>query len=518
MKHSLKLTFLFLLAFIVSCSDDIQELDDTQTISARGNSSNFNDNFSEINSINIGGEGAAEITAFDPGTNRLFVINVSDGFNQIEVLDISNIDNPISMGSISPDGIPNSVAVNKGRLAVALENANNTQANGTIDVYDTETLLKLNSYAVGALPDMVTFSPNGQFIVSANEGEPNDEYTIDPLGTISIIRVANGNINTLDFTSFNGQEANLEAQGFRVFGPGASLAQDVEPEFVAISDDSRTAWVTLQENNGMAKVDLLSAQIEAILPFGTKDFSLTENSIDPSNEDGERQLRTVPVSAFFQPDAIDYVKINGVDYVITANEGDSRDYDGFSEEERVGDLNLDPNIFPDAATLQLDENLGRLRTTNIEGDSDGDGDIDEIFAFGARSFTIWTADGQMVFDSGNDIAEITIGSPNFNGAIGFGDEDSRSDDRGAEPEAVEVLRLAGNKYLLFVGLERTNQVLVYDISNPTIPQFLQILSRDGDEAPEGVLAIEAKDSPTGNALLVVSNEDSGTVTFYEAGN
>jgi len=216
------------------------------------------------------------------------------------------------------------------------------------------------------------------------------------------------------------------------------------------------------------------------------------------------------------PDAIEYLKINGTDYLITANEGDSRDYDGFSEEERVKDegIVLDATAFPDAEFLKQDENLGRLKITTTLGDLDNDGDYDELYCYGGRSFTIWNGNGQMVFDSGNDISQQTLNlTPDS-----FNDDDNRSDDKGAEPEAVEVLKIKGNKYVLFVGLERTDQIMVYDISNPAAPQFLNILSNPGDEAPEGLLAVSSKDSPNGNDLLIVSNEDSGTVTIYENRN
>ena len=270
------------------------------------------------------------------------------------------------------------------------------QNDGTVLLFDTDTQNQLNNFTVGALPDMVTFTPDGTSILVANEGEPDDDYVIDPEGTVSIITIANGDIRTATFAAFNNQESALEAQSFRVFGPNANLAEDVEPEFIAVSDDSQTAYVVLQENNGMAVVDIASAQVTQILPFGLKDFSAIGNEIDTSNEDGITELRSVPVSAFFQPNAIAFTSINGQDVVITANAGDSRDYDGFSEEERVADLILDPTIFPDAATLQLEENLGRLKTTNVEGDPDDDGDVDQIFAFGARSFTIWDTSGNMI--------------------------------------------------------------------------------------------------------------------------
>ena len=508
-----KLAIIALVAISFSCSKDVtfEENGSLNSTAKSGNSksTNFDVDFKLKASFPIkgGGEGKSEISAYDKNTGKLFIVNVED--HEISILNISDLDNVVEESAISlPFGAPNSVAVSNGKLAVAVEAATK-QDNGFILVYDTQSNSLWNSFEVGALPDMVTFSPNGRFIVSANEGEPNDLYTNDPIGTISIIDLEEGTLNTLDFQAFSPQQSVLEALGFRVFGPGATLAMDVEPEYVAISDNSNYAWVTLQENNGVAKVNLISKTIEAIYPLGFKDYSLPGNEIDASDKDGVTELKNWPVFGTFMPDAIDYVKIDGMDFVITANEGDSRDYSGFGEEERIKDVVLDPTAFPNASFLQKDENIGRLKITSTLGDTDGDGDYDALYSYGARSFTIWTGNGQMVYDSGNDIALKTINTPNFNGG------DGRSDDKGAEPESIEILKVQGNKYILFVGLERNNQVLVYDISNPYSPIFLQILSRNGDEGPEGVLAISDKDSPNGKDLLIVSNEVSGTVSIYQ---
>ncbi|MEO1012666.1 MAG: choice-of-anchor I family protein [Bacteroidota bacterium] len=509
MKHFSKLFLLCLSLSILSCEHLDDFIGDPGDPGDPGNRDEIN--FTYSNTIQIGGEGAAEISAYDPETKKLFTVNAENG--DVTVYDISDLKYPVQLPSIdvSAYGIPNSVAVKDGKLAVALE-APVSQDPGSINIYDTYTQSALYSFTVGALPDMVTFSPDGAYIVSANEGEPDDDYLIenDPDGTVSIIDLKSGEVTTLDFIPFESQKADLTAKGFRVFGPGRSLATDVEPEYVAISDDSKTAWVTLQENNGVAVVNLQTKQIEAIAPLGFKDYSAPGNEIDPSNEDGRKELRSVPVYGIYQPDAIAYYQVNGMDYVVTANEGDARDYDGFSEEERIGDLVLDETAFPDASMLQLEENLGRLQSTTTLGDIDGDGDFDELYNYGARSFSIWSGAGQLVYDSGNDIALQTLNlTPDV-----FNDDDSRSDDKGAEPEAVEILKI-GQKHILFVGLERNDQIMVYDITNPSFPIFMDILYNPGDEAPEGVLAISAEDSPTGKDLLVVSNEDSGTVSFYE---
>ena len=469
-------------------------------------------NFKSLNSFDVDGEDSAEITAFDPSTNKLFVTN--GAIPEISVFDLSDIHNPVRLDPIvcTTVGNPNSVAVSNGILAVALAREA-VDAPGVVELFRTEDQVGIGVHDVGVLPDMVTFTPNGEYILTANEGEPNDDYTIDPHGSVSIVNVSSREVTTMNFEGFNGMEAALEEDGFRVFGPHASLAADVEPEYVTISDDGTTAWVALQENNGVAVVDIMNKQITDILPLGFKNYANPGNEIDPSDEDGKKELRSVPVFGIYQPDALAYYNVNGMDYFVSANEGDAREYEGtpgFVEEDRVKDVTLDPDAFPDFETLQLEENLGRLKLTLVNGDTDGDGDFDEIYSFGARSFSIWSGMGQLVYDSGNEIAQRTLElTPDaFNGG------DGRSDDKGAEPEAVSILKI-GERQILFVGLERNNQVLVYDISNPSFPEFIQILSTEGDVGPEGVLPVAAEDSPTGKELVIVSNEVSGTVTVYE---
>ncbi|WP_299337161.1 choice-of-anchor I family protein [uncultured Psychroserpens sp.] len=506
MKHLNRFLALFLITILCSCADDD---DSASTPSPTAI------NFQFKSTINVGGEGSSEISAFDPDTNKLFTVNVES--NEISVYDLSNLNSPVLLTplSISAFGTPNSVSVYEGNLAVAVE-APVKQNPGQIIVFNTETGMMINQYTVGALPDMVTYSKDGNLLLSANEGEPNDDYDVDPMGTISIIDLNDDSVTILDFTAFNAQEATLESQGFRVFGPGADLATDVEPEYIAVSDDSQTAWVSLQENNGIARINLVSKTIEAIYPLGFKDYNNPMNSIDASDKDQEETLKNWPVFGMYQPDAITYTSINGTEYIISANEGDARDYDGFSEEERVEDLTLDETVFPQSNDYQNEVNLGRLKITTTLGDTDNDGDTDEIYNYGARSFSIWSTTGGLLYDSGNDISEIVLSQTpeRFNWDWEDNETDKRSDDKGAEPEAVEVIKI-NEKTILFVGLERNSQVMVFDISNPMSPQYVQILQRATDYAPEGVLAVSAENSPSGKPLVIISNEDSGTISIYE---
>ncbi|WP_414624908.1 choice-of-anchor I domain-containing protein [Calothrix sp. CCY 0018] len=910
----------------------------------------------------------AEIVAYDPTTQRLFVTTG----DTVEIIDISNPANPTKFGEIdltTVGGGSNSVAVNNGIVAVAVE-ADTAQDPGIVAFYNTDGEL-LKTVTVGALPDMLTFTPDGTKVIVANEGEPNDDYTVDPEGSISIIDISGGVANLTDanvtnafFTGFNDRKQELINKGVRIFGETAdgtkaTVAQDLEPEYIAVSADGSTAVVTLQENNAIAVVNIETATVQDILPLGFKDYSkgqptLTQyqfsnlpvlgttattnpedsaettagqdillgglsglfydgtadngnlkfvtvpdrgpngnptnvdddddnerpfalpdyqarvvkfelnettgaienvsellltrkdgttpitgrpniagvdeepvdlfgnllgydkfgadlegvvinpadgsywmvdeyrpaiynfdstgklierfvpsgtgalgnqaagtygaetlpeeysnrlsnrgfeavaldtdasilyafiqtplanpdgdtsdnsdvirilginpttgepvaeyvylledpavrsggrvdkigdaayvgdgkfqvierdsavganankflieidlkgatnllapdapalmagmtleqytaselvsaginpvnkikvtnlpsigyqagdkpeglallpdgrlavlndndfglldedipldgtvpvnpnpipvvlgiidfaegNKLDASNEDDGINIKNHPVFGMYQPDAIDSFEVDGKTYYITANEGDARirpdgdieDADGnviteegsiFNEETRIKDVTLDPTVFPNAEELQQDENLGRLKITNTLGDLDGDGDFDKLFSYGGRSFSIWDGVGNLVFDSGDQIAQITAEqAPElFNANDGDPDEfDDRSDDKGAEPESVTVGIIDGKPYG-FVGLERgPGGVLVYDLSKPTAPEFIQYIRTEGDIAPEGLKFIAATDSPNGNPLLAVANEESKTTTLYD---
>jgi 2',3'-cyclic-nucleotide 2'-phosphodiesterase/3'-nucleotidase/5'-nucleotidase len=484
-------------------------------------------------STGIFNAGGAEIVAHDPASQRVFVVNAEA--NRLDVLDIRQPWAPRRVSTIDlagQGGGVNSVAVRGGLVAAAVENANR-QAPGRVAFFDADGTL-LASVQVGALPDMLTFSPDGSFVLVANEGEPLDYcapgLANDPEGSVSVIDLRGGvasltqaNVRTAGFAAFN----NAVPAGVRVFGPGATAAQDFEPEYIAVSPDSRTAWVTLQENNALAIVDIASATVTAVVPLGTKDHSIPRNALDPSDRDGGAQIAPWPVRGLYQPDAIAAYPAGGERYLVLANEGDARDYDCFGEETRVGDLDLAPARFPDAAALQEDATLGRLRTTTASGDLDGDGRHDEIHTFGARSFSIRDAAGALVWDSGNELELIAAAAlPDvFNSTNDEnGSADSRSDDKGPEPEGVAVGAFRGRRYA-FVGLERIGGVMVYDITNPRAPFFVQYVNprrfdgdaeagTAGDLGPEGLLYIPREQSPIARPLVVVGNEISGTVTLY----
>lgn len=457
-------------------------------------------------------EGAAEISAYDPSSQRLFVINGSS--ETLDVLDVSDPKNPTKLFAIDITAFgasPNSVAIKNGIVAAAIE-ADPVTEPGTVAFFDTDGN-PLNSVKVGALPDMLTFTPDGTKLLVANEGEPRE--TGDPDGSVSIIDLSDGvesaSVTTADFTAWNGKEDRLRRRGVRIF-PDKTTAADFEPEYIAVSPDNKTAFVTLQENNAVAVVNLNSAKVTDIQPLGLKDWSQS-NQLDASDKDGGINLKNYPVFGLYQPDAIATFAVKGKTYYITANEGDTRD-----EAKRVADLVLDPTAFPNAAELQLEENLGRLNVSSIDGDLDGDGDYDKLFTYGGRSFSIWDSKGKQVFDSGDTIEKLTAQlTPELFNANESDPEqfDQRSDDKGAEPEGVTI-GVVNGKTLAFIGLERAGGgVLVYDVSNPIQPEFIQYVRVEGDIAPEGLTFISAADSPDGKPLLVVTNEVSGSTTLYE---
>jgi hypothetical protein len=491
---------------------------------------------------------AAEIVAHDAQTQRLFTVNAESG--KIDVLDIRNPSLPTLLLSIdvSPwGGTANSVASHKGVIAVAVENEVRTD-NGQVVFFNTNGEF-LAAVEVGPLPDMLTFTPNGRHVLVANEGEPSDDYLIDPEGSVSIIdlpgnvhRLTQAHVRTADFKKFNA--AKLD-DSIRIFGPNATVAQDLEPEYITVDKRSRTAWVTLQENNAIAVLDIRSGEFVSLHGLGFKDHLLAGQGLDPSDQDSKIAIRNWPVLGVYQPDAIASYHYRGHTYLVTANEGDARDYPGYSEESRFRALSGNIPICDDSPRLQaffanndrgittpeqLRDNvdgMGRLTVTTATGLRPDGSCYEDIYAFGARSFSIWRDDLTLVYDSGEDFELITAAAyPQFfNSNHEENNFDNRSDNKGPEPEGVTVAQLWGRTFA-FIGLERIGGVMIYDISDPYAPTFVQYLNnRDfnadpgtaeaGDLGAEGLIVIEAGKSPIpGVPLLVVANEVSGTTTIF----
>ena len=480
----------------------------------------YSDTYDEVCGADDDADGCAEISALDAANSRLFTTNASE--NQLRVLDLDDMGRLVDVGIIDLSDYgdaPNSVAVSEGVVAVAVEAEEKTE-NGQIVFFDSQNLQLLAQVPAGALPDMVTFTPDGAFALVANEGEPSDDYQIDPVGSVTIINMLDYSTRTAGFESFT----SIDDSSVRIFGPGASVAQDLEPEYITVSADSTTAWISLQENNALAILDIASATITAVKGLGFKNHAMSNAEFDASDKDGVEtcaialedaeqcvNIQMWPTSGMYQPDAIVSYTVDGANYIVSANEGDARDYDGFSEEARVGDEEyiLDPVAFPNAEALKDDALLGRLKTTLSTGDTDGDGDFDNIHSYGARSFSIWDSAGEQVFDSGADF-EIRLAALQQSGADVW--TDGRSDDKGPEPESVTVGILAG-KPVGFIGLERTSGIFAYDLSIPQAPVYLGYIDikTAGNVAPEGLVF---KPVDENNGVLVVTSEVSNTISTY----
>ncbi|MFN7725468.1 MAG: choice-of-anchor I family protein [Rubrivivax sp.] len=488
-------------------------------------------------------QGAAEITAFDAASKRLFVVNGAAG--TVDVLDLADPSAPKLLGTLNVSAYGatvNSVAVHDGLVALAVE-ANPKTNPGTVAFYNAADLKLLHTVTVGAQPDMLTFTPDGQYVLAALEGEPNSygqADSVDPEGGVAIVKVNRGGTPTLataDFKAWIGKEAELRAAGVRIYGPGANAAQDLEPEYIAISEDSKTAYVTLQENNAVAVVDIATAKVTSVKGLGTKDHSLAGMGLDASDEDAGTntnsgtaavKISTYPVKGMYQPDAIARYSVGGQTYLITANEGEARsDWPGFNDETRVRThctAGLDPAVFSNAANLIFDSNLGRLRiTTSPDGANTGKnaaGQCTELYSFGARSFTIWNTSLQRVYDSGDEFEQLTRALPNvlFNASHDNNTLDGRSTSKGPEPEGVVVGQF-GSRHIAFIGLERVGGVMVYDVTNPQQPTYLTYFNQrsaaTGDRGPEGLTLIPADKSPNGKPLLVIGHEVSGTTTIVQ---
>lgn len=499
-----------------------------------------------------GGAASAEITAYDAASKRLFVVNGALG--TVDVLNLADPTAPVQVGSITltaGEGA-NSVAVRNGLVAVAVQAPVKTDP-GRVAFYNAATLVSVASATVGSQPDMVTFSPDGNTLLVANEGEPSSygqPDSVDPEGSISLVDVAAltpttaGSpalpVRTAGFAAYDAQIDALRAAGVRIYGLGASVAQDLEPEYVAVAADSRTAYVTLQENNALATVDLATATVTSIKALGLKDHSVAGYGLDASDEDGGTdtnsgapvlKIANYPVKGMYQPDAIAYYTVGGAGYLVTANEGDAREWTGLVEESRVraycGAGGMDAAAFPGGAALTFDSNLGRLTITTLpngggRNGKNAGGQCNELLALGGRSFSVWSTNGALVWDSGDQLEQRTsaldpavalFNTSNTNNAL-----DDRSDNKGPEPEGV-VLASFSTKTYAFVGLERVGGVIVYDISTPSAPTFVTYLNTrtgtGGDLGPEGLAFIKAADSPNGKPLLVVGNEVSGTTAILQ---
>jgi DNA-binding beta-propeller fold protein YncE len=420
----------------------------------------------------------SEIPAFDRRTNTIWVAGVVG----VDVLDgatgmlVEHID-------VTRYGLVNSVTIHNGLAALAIEaGPPDRRRPGVVVFYNTRTRLPIGDpVTVGSLPDMLTFTHDGRRLLVANEGTPNavadTAYTPpDPPGSVSIIDMETRTVTaTARFDNVPQFGTNLRT----------NVGMDFEPEYIAIDHDGARAFVTLQEANAIAVLDLSLNAFTEIIGLGAKDFSLPGNEVDPRNDSA---ISFINANAFglYMPDGIASYKWHGGTYLVIANEGDFR-------EDNV-DRSTAGNL-PYLAPAPLD----RLRISNADS-SPG-----TLYAAGARSMSIRAVDGTLVYDSGS----ILDTEAHERGVY----DDGRSRDKGVEPEGVALLDSGGRTYA-FVGLERTTSsaIGVFDITDPYGATFLDMIVTPGDLSPEGLAAFAFR----GDLYLAIANEVPalGTTTTH----
>ena len=493
--------------------------------------------------------GVSEINAYDKFNNKLFSTN--SGGLDIYDFGVGSDIAPSATPTIDLTGLfggslssISSVAIDPlGRgfgVATAIPNANLTTP-GKAVFFNTATGTVIHTLDVGYNPDMVTFTPGGDVLI-ADEAE-RDTDPLQPLGdtpgaltridlfgqTLATVPSLTGaSVLTVDFSAAN-LTGGASLAGLRISPDRAATPElDIEPEYITVQGNK--AYVTLQENSAVGVFDLTTNKWSDIHNINGK-----YQTVDASDKDGI--LIDDTVFGKFMPDAIASYQVAGVTYYVTANEGDARD--GLAgEEARIKDLPL--SAFDPATVTALNaiyggfgpngfqENtaLGRLGITTIDGDTDGDGDIDVPTMYGTRSFSIFDENGNLVFDSGSAIETITAAAL----PLAFNSDDSnldnfdgRSDNKGPEPEGVAVTEVDG-KFLAAIGLERVGGVMLYDVTDPNNPIFLQYINTASftsvpdavgtASGPEGLTFIKSSDSPTGEVFLVVSYENSGDIDVF----
>ncbi|MGR5294242.1 choice-of-anchor I family protein [Vibrio mediterranei] len=524
------------------------------------------------------GTSAAEIVSYDSCTDKLYVVNAQA--KKVDVLSLDKQGKPSSTGQIDlvsaaqqsgiKIGAANSVSAHEGLVAVAIENSNK-QDKGIIALYRSDTLALITTYQAGSLPDMVSFSKDGRYLASANEGEPNADYSVDPEGSVTLVDLNNGPqkavVTQINFREFNqGQSRHSELSSkVRISHPNATVAQDLEPEYLTF-DDKGSLYVALQENNAMATIDVVSASVKNIVGLGGKSWQTAK--LDASNKDNiVGNLKSYPMlEGLYMPDSIASYSVNGETYVVTANEGDGREYglnttqqqcdkqgfrwDGdeqqnaddyaskqdfciaYVDEVRGKKLKVDSNHSL-AIALKDNAQLARLKVIKSNQTLAAD---EKVQAFGARSFSIWNETGERVYDSGDEFASIVFmkEAKYFNSTNDNNNSaDDRSDDKGVEPEAIEVANINGRHYA-FIGLERHSGIMVYDVTEPAQALFITYVNNrdfsqpvctqvdDGDcdndqyNPKAGDLGPESIEYFTrqGNHFIAVGNEVSGTTSVF----
>ena len=482
-------------------------------------------NLELANSISIGSEvnadgGVAEIVAYNSDTSTAYAVNgqdgklyyfsvTSSGLTQTGSLDVETLIEEYEDGFSYGDLTSVAVDTVNDHIALAVQAEEYDEAGRVLLLdYDLDVI---TTFETGVQPDMVTFTPDGSCILTADEGEPRDGYgegTTDPAGTVTIIDLANETITYAGFGDFTADELTQAGVLIGIVdGVALEPEYDLEPEYIAVSSDGSTAYVSLQEANAVAIIDIGSGTVSAVTSLGFKDYSDEDNAVD-LQDDGQYLASTYEnVLGVYMPDSISTYEVNGVTYIVTANEGDAREWGDYTNETKV---TLTDSYGNSNKVRALDSSCVALPTS-------------DTYLFGGRSFAIYQVgdDGSLtqVYESGSDFEEITAQylSTWFNCSNDDVEIDSRSQKKGPEPEGVAIGTI-GDKTYAFIGLERIGGIMVYDITDPSNASYVNYINtRDfnddiaGDVSPEGLAFAVLSD---GTPMLLAAYEVSGTVAAY----
>lgn len=468
--------------------------------------------------------GIAEIVAYNPDNRKMYTVNGAD--SSIDIVSLADLeskpgnrlvlDKRIDMSTLDfgrSDGFAfadiTSIDINTERkLVVAAVQEKDYAKQGAVLFMDYEGNV-LRTVRVGIQPDMVAFTPDGRYVLTADEGEPRMGYgtdAVDPKGSVSIIDLSAGltqaAAKVVTFDAYDARRSELVADQV-VLKKNTMPSVDLEPEYIAVAPNSKTAYISLQEANAIATLDIEKGEFTSIKGLGFKDHNLPGNELDLFRG-STIDIRNHDVYGVRMPDGLAVTEIAGKSYLLTPNEGDSREWGSYTN---LRTATIDGNKF-DALISEEHDGL----------------DPDKTYLLGGRSFSIFdAATMELVFDSGSDFERITAERfpQHFNASNSNVELKNRSSKKGPEPEDVKVIEVGGKVYAA-IGLERIGGVMLYDITDPKEAKFADYINtRDfsdkikGDVSPEGLKFVKAEHSPTGYPLLLAAHEVSGTVAVYQ---
>lgn len=490
--------------------------------------------FVKAHTLRVGGfnTGATGQISYDHTTNKLYSVNQEKlGF---DIIDYSDIFKPNLIQTVDVSGFINnirSIESASGFVFIAGDGSS-PQLPGKLLIYNSNGVYR-KQLSLGTTPDRMKFSPDNITLVIANEGIPDSSYSTDPSGSVNIINTVSGinfltqsDVKTVDFTLLDTTAYDPLIHIYD--NAGQSPSQDLEPEAIAISPDSKKAYVVFQENNALAIIDLFTATLDTIFGLGYLDYGVYE--LDASDLANQVNLDSYPrLYGMHQPSDIEMFEENGEYYLMTSNQGAPRKYQGYDETVRVKNQPVDPSKFSNLQPLLQDTLFGRLNITSAFGDRNGDGLHDSLLCFGSRSFSIWDRSGALRTSSTDELALFI--SPFYDSIYNSSADHNasrkqRSDDMGTEPSAIAIGEVDGNP-CYFIGLYQMGGIVIYFGSggNPgwdsyNLDRNFSVPADDpmaGDLGPTDLEFVPANRTPLGIAQLFVANRVSGTISVYQIG-